>query len=170
MLLSYYDAAMPLSVRAATDADAAFLWDTLSDAFGSIQMAVHDDLLDARGEAAAVAELDGSRIGLITYRNDGSGGWEIVSLAAIQQRSGVGTALLDWLCTRAQEHAVSRLWLITTNENLAALRFYQRRGFDLVRLDRDAVVRARKLKPGIPAMDDGIPIRHELELELELDR
>jgi hypothetical protein len=37
-----------------------------------------------------------------------------------------------------------------------------------VRLDRGAVDRARKLKPGIPAQADGIPMRHELELEIRL--
>ena len=57
---------------------------------------------------------------------------------------------------------------ITTNDNTTALRFYQRNGFDLIRLDRYAVDRARRLKPAIPTHADGIPFRHELELELRL--
>jgi hypothetical protein len=58
------------------------------------------------------------------------------------------------------------VWLITTNDNTKALRFYQRLGFDLVRLDRDAVTEARRrLKPTIATHADGIPIRHELEME-----
>lgn len=61
-----------------------------------------------------------------------------------------------------------RLTLITTNDNTHALRFYQRYGFDLVALHRHGVDAARRLKPGIPAEADGIPIRHELELELPL--
>lgn len=56
-----------------------------------------------------------------------------------------------------------------TNDNTIALRFYQRRGFDLVALHRDAVTRARaELKPSIPLEIDGIPLRHELELEMRL--
>jgi GNAT superfamily N-acetyltransferase len=62
-----------------------------------------------------------------------------------------------------------RLWLITTNDNLPALRFYQKRGFVLVRLHRGAVAGSRRLKPEIPLTgSEGIPIRDELELELEL--
>lgn len=61
-----------------------------------------------------------------------------------------------------------RVWLVTTNDNLHALRFYQKRGFDLVALHRNAVDRSRRLKP-IPRCGlDGIPIRHELELDILL--
>jgi hypothetical protein len=57
-----------------------------------------------------------------------------------------------------------------TNDNTTALRFYQRRGFDLVAVHRGAVTRARaELKPGIPLEVDGIPIRPEIELEIELE-
>ncbi|GAA2448341.1 hypothetical protein GCM10010191_77240 [Actinomadura vinacea] len=64
----------------------------------------------------------------------------------------------------ARAAGADRLWLITTNDNLRALRFYQRYGFDLV-----AVARSRALTPSIPEIGlDGIPIRHELELELPL--
>jgi hypothetical protein len=49
------------------------------------------------------------------------------------------------------------------------LRFYQRYGFDLVGVHRNAVAGSRALKPSIPEIGlDGIPIRHELELELPL--
>ncbi|HEX7715028.1 MAG TPA: GNAT family N-acetyltransferase, partial [Bacillota bacterium] len=62
-----------------------------------------------------------------------------------------------------------RLWLITTNDNLAAIRFYQLRGFVLVALHRDAIAQSRKLKPEIPLRGiDGIPIRDEIELEVVL--
>ena len=66
----------------------------------------------------------------------------------------------------------TRLWLITTNDNVDALRFYQRRGFRLVAIDRDAVERSRAtLKPGIPRTGlHGIPIRDELTLERPIAR
>ncbi len=59
------------------------------------------------------------------------------------------------------------VWLITTDANLHALRFYQRRGLVLAALHRNAVEAARRIKPEIPLIgNDGIPIRDELELEL----
>jgi hypothetical protein len=64
----------------------------------------------------------------------------------------------------------TRVWLITTNDNLDALRFYQRRGFTLAALHRGAVARSRRLKPTIPEVGaHGIPIRDELELERRLE-
>jgi hypothetical protein len=65
-----------------------------------------------------------------------------------------------------------RLWLVTTNDTLDALRFYQRRGMRLVRLWVDATTEARRtLKPEIPLTGEyGIPLRDELELELILSR
>ncbi|WP_406673419.1 GNAT family N-acetyltransferase [Nonomuraea sp. N2-4H] len=76
--------------------------------------------------------------------------------------------LIDAVRAVAAERGLARLTLITTNDNTHALRFYQRYGFDLVALHREAVERARELKPSIPKESDGIPIRHELELELRL--
>ena len=62
------------------------------------------------------------------------------------------------------------LWLITTNDNVDALRFYQRRGFRLVKLHPGGVDRSREfLKPEIPETGEyGIAIRDELELQKEL--
>ena len=62
-------------------------------------------------------------------------------------------------------------WVITINDNLDALRFYQRRGMRLVAVRPGAVDEARRLKPSIPVIGaQGIPIHDELELELRLDR
>jgi GNAT superfamily N-acetyltransferase len=62
-----------------------------------------------------------------------------------------------------------RLRLTTTNDNLDALRFYQRRGFRLVALRPGAVDAARALKPEIPVTGaHGIPLRDELDLERAL--
>jgi ribosomal protein S18 acetylase RimI-like enzyme len=56
---------------------------------------------------------------------------------------------------------------VTTNDNVDALRFYQRRGFRLAALRAGAVEDARaRLKPEIPWTGaDGIELRDELELE-----
>jgi Acetyltransferase (GNAT) family len=70
----------------------------------------------------------------------------------------------------AASHDCRRLWVVTTNDNVDALRFYQRRGFRLAALRPGAVDESRRtLKPEIPAIgDQGIPLRDELELEIRL--
>jgi RimJ/RimL family protein N-acetyltransferase len=68
----------------------------------------------------------------------------------------------------AREQSLERLWLVTTKDNTASLRWYQRRGFVFVALHRGAVSEARRaLKPAIPLTGvDDIEIRDEIELEL----
>ncbi|HYX85227.1 MAG TPA: GNAT family N-acetyltransferase [Gaiellales bacterium] len=115
-----------------------------------------------------VAEDDGEAVGLVTYRIAGRE-CEIVTIDALVEEHGVGTILLDAVTDAARAARCRRLWLITTNDNLRALRFYQRRGFFLVAVHRDAATRSREIKPTIPEVGEyGIPIRDELELELPL--
>jgi N-acetylglutamate synthase-like GNAT family acetyltransferase len=148
--------------------EAAWTRDLLTDFWGGTTMAVHGELIDAARCASLVAERTGNRIGLLTYRDDGRGR-EIVSLLALKRGVGAGTALLCRAAGDARTAGIHRLWLVTTNDNTDALRFYQRRGFDLVALNRDAITKARTIKPAIPEISDGIPVRHEFELELRLD-
>ena len=133
-------------------------------------------LLVTRGRAHRGEQLPGiaalhgeTPLGLATYRFDGAD-CELVSLNSDAEGRGVGTALLSAVEASARAARCSRLWLITTNDNTPALRFYQRRGFRLVELHRDAIEASRKLKPEIPRVGrDGIPLRDELELEMLLD-
>ncbi|GAA1611624.1 GNAT family N-acetyltransferase [Nonomuraea maheshkhaliensis] len=123
---------------------------------------------DTTALPGVIALLDGERAGVATYRIDGRE-CELVTLDSVRGGAGVGTALVDAVAEAARAEGAERLWLITTNDNLRALRFYQRSGFDLVAVHRDAVAHSRALKPSIPEVGlDGIPIRHELELELPL--
>ena len=112
-----------------------------------------------------VAWRGGDRLGFVFHHVENAEA-ELVAIGASARHAGVGTALLA-ACERAVHAAgARRLWLITTNDNLDALRFYQRRGFELVAVHRGAVDRARELKPQISAVGDfGIPIRDEIELE-----
>jgi len=125
-------------------------------------------LLDATVLPGFVAEGEGEPAGLLTYRIDG-GDCEVVTINAFPTGAGVGTALMEAAAAAARDAGCRRVWLITTNDNLRALRFYQRRGFRLAALHRDALARSRELKPSIPEVGlDGIPLRDELELELTL--
>ncbi len=112
---------------------------------------------------------DGRITGALTYdvRDDEM---EAVTVDAFVEGAGAGRALIGAAATEARRLGCRRLWLITTNDNTAALRFYQRCGMTLAALRRDAIAESRRLKPEIPETGlDGIPIRHELELELRLD-
>ncbi|MEU6428899.1 GNAT family N-acetyltransferase [Microbispora sp. NPDC046973] len=157
-----------VSVGPAEPADAESVRSILAESWGGPHVAVHGELIDASAQRAFLAKMEGRPVGLLTYRAVSDAEWEIVTLDAVEAGRGVGRALLDGVRAEAVREGVRRLWLITTNENTHALRFYQRYGFDLVAVHRDAVEAARGLKPSIPTHADGIPIRHELELELLL--
>lgn len=122
---------------------------------------------DAARLPGFIAERDGEPAGLVTYRPD-QPAWEIVTLDAVTSGCGVGTALLSSVAQTARAASASRLWLVTTNDNLDALRFYQRRGWRLRRMHPDAVDEARRLKPIPLAGSYGIEIHDELELDLTL--
>jgi GNAT superfamily N-acetyltransferase len=120
-------------------------------------------LEDALAHPHLVAVDDGLA-GVLTYIL-GDADCEVLTLHAAEPRGGAGTALLDAVRELAGDR---RLWLITTNDNVDALRFYQRRGFRLDKLHRGAVDQGRRLKPRIPLIGDhGIPLRDELELVAE---
>jgi N-acetylglutamate synthase-like GNAT family acetyltransferase len=115
-----------------------------------------------------VAEDTANWIGLVTYHivDDAC---EIVSLDSLRPGIGIGTALLDAVAQAARAEECRRVWLVTTNDNLDALGFYQKRGFSLVAVHRCSVERARVLKPEIPLVGQGgIPLRDAIELELLL--
>jgi hypothetical protein len=92
-----------------------------------------------------------------------------VTLDSVLPGRGVGTNLIEAVRTAAIAKAARRLWLTTTNDNLNALRFYQKPGFRFVAIYPGAAEKARQLKSLIPNIGlEGIPIRDELELELPL--
>lgn len=110
----------------------------------------------------------GDWIGLLTYilRGDEC---EITSLNSLPEGRGIGTALIDKAIRAAKEQKCRRICLITTNDNLRALGFYQKRGFELVAIQRGAVNESRKLKPSISWIgENNIPLRDEIELEMLL--
>ena len=116
-----------------------------------------------------VALYKGEKVGLVTY-NIIDQSCEIVKLNSTHPSSGVGTALIEAARDIALQSGCKRLWLITTNDNMNALRFYQKRGFVLVTVHRNALEVSRKLKPEISMIgNNGIPLRDEIELEMMLN-
>ncbi len=158
-----------MRVRALTPDDVAWKHASLRSHWGSTVVARHGELVDAADLPGFVALVDDAAAGLVTVARRGDE-LEVVTIHVEQEDHGVGRALMDAVREHARRTGVRRIWLITTNDNVRAIRFYQRWGMDLVALVRDGVAASRAVKPSIPACGrDGIPIRHELELELRLD-
>lgn len=105
-------------------------------------------------------------IGLITYIFDDHV-LEITSLDSLHENQGIGTALVNAVLSEAKARGLQRIVLVTTNDNINAIRFYQKRGFDMARLFRNSMDISRKRKPEIPLIgENAIPLRHEIEFEL----
>jgi GNAT superfamily N-acetyltransferase len=151
-----------IHVREKKPSDQAWIDRMLKDHWGGSTIVVHEECFDASQLPALIA---GDFEGLLTYAVRAEGAVaEVISLNALQQRRGIGTALIETLASLLASRHVRILELTTTNDNLDALRFYQRRGFRIVRVRPDAVDAARSLKPTIPTVGD-----HNIALHDEID-
>ena len=134
------------------------------------------DTVVSRGRIHRPQELDGfvaveggEIVGLATLDIRGAQ-CELVTLDALLQWRGIGTALLLAVEESARRAGCTRLWLITTNDNVHAMGFNQKRGFDLVVVHRNALEQSRRIKPQIPTVGlNGIPLEDEIEFEIRLE-
>lgn len=158
----------PVDVRAVRENDRAWVRQMVKERWGSEAVVAHGTLYRPDALPGFVAQSDGAVVGLVTYHVDRDA-CEIVSLDSLYPNRGIGTALVNAVTTQARRQGCRRLWLITTNDNVNALRFYQKRGFTLVTIHRNALEASRRLKPEIPLIGEhGIPLRDEIELEMVL--
>jgi GNAT superfamily N-acetyltransferase len=157
-----------IEVRSAVPDDREWIRASMIEVWATPLVAIHEELVDTTTLPALVSWHGSQRTGLLTYRTCADGSREVVSLHVTVRGAGVGRALLVEAARRASSAGAPRIWVVTTNDNTGALRFYQRCGWDLVAIHHDAVTRGRRLKPSIPLTIDGIAVRHELELELAL--
>lgn len=155
-------------VRALTADDRAWLEQRLVALWGSTEVVSRGLVHDAASLRGFVCVANDEIVGLATYDVRGEQ-CELVTLDAFTEGQGVGSLLLQTVIDAADAQGCRRLWLITSNDNLHALGFYQRRGLRLIAVHRGAIDQARRLKPEIPVVGhDGIPIHDELELEIRL--
>jgi ribosomal protein S18 acetylase RimI-like enzyme len=157
------------TVRPYAPGDRRWAEGLLEELMGSVRAARLGEVLEPAALPGLVAERDGERLGLLTYLVDGDQ-FEVLSLHSRVEKAGAGSALLRAAAELAAGRGCRRLWLVTTNDNLHALGFYQRRGLRLSALHAGAVDRDRALKPELPERnpDNGIPLHDLLELELPL--
>ena len=156
-----------IGIRAFVESDLVWAVPLLERDFASSTVVSRGHVIDAAELPGIVAVREDEPVGLATYRLN-EDDCEMVSLNSVVENIGAGTALIEAVATAATATGCRRLWLITTNDNLHALRFYQKRGFSLAALYPKAVDQSRALKD-IPRLGaDGIPIRDEIELGLWL--
>jgi GNAT superfamily N-acetyltransferase len=156
-------------MRAVGEADRAWLTGFMTERWGAPEIVAHGRVHRADRLPGLIAEReDGTVAGVVTWEIEGDA-CELLSIDAVREGEGVGSALLEGACAAAAAAGCRRIHLITTNDNLRALGFYQRRGFALRELRAGAVEDSRRLKPQIPQVAaNGIPIRDEIVLERPL--
>jgi GNAT superfamily N-acetyltransferase len=147
------------------DADRAWLEERISGGYGAGHLqARRGELIDVLAGSGLVLERDGEPAGVVLWRADADGQTELAYLWAFESGRGSGRAMVEAMYVRVG----SPIWVVTTNDNIGALRFYQRLGFRMRALRPGAVDDARRdLKPSIPLEAGGIASRDEIELVLE---
>jgi DNA-3-methyladenine glycosylase I len=151
-----------------TPADREWAAGVLTEAFGGTVIVSRDVTYDGLTLRGFVARQLGRRVGLVTYALTGDE-CEVVSLNSLAERAGIGSALLGRVREVAANSGCWRIFLLTSNDNIDALRFYQKRGYRIVAVHRDAMQRVREAKPAVPLVGRyGIPLLDEIELEVLL--
>ncbi len=162
------DAISDLVVRAIEDRDREWIAEFIAQQWGADAVITISGIYLASQLPGFIAIERGQPIGLITFLIDGEA-CEIVTLDSLHPRRGIGTVLVNQVAQVARRANCERLWLITTNDNLEAIGFYQRRGFSLVAVHANRVDNWRLLKPQIPLVGmNEIPLHDALEFEMTL--
>jgi GNAT superfamily N-acetyltransferase len=157
-----------IRIRPVNEGDRPMLAWLVAGLWGAELVAVHGTVLRPAEMPGFIAERSRIVVGLLTYQLVGDM-LEIVTLNALERRVGIGTNLIEAAAGAAREFRCREIRLTTTNDNVDALRFYQRRGFRLSELRPGAVDRSRQEKPQIPHIGDyGIPLHDEIDLTLRV--
>ena len=116
-----------------------------------------------------VARVDGQVAGHLQLVDAATAGEaELKSLAVRTdlQGRGIGVALVEAARALLGTAGARVLHVSTATASAANLRFYQRRGFRMRAIDRDAFTEATGYPPGITV--EGIPLRDRVWLDMEL--
>ena len=159
---------MDFSIEKIKNKDKLFVSDFITENWCSSFIVTKGRIHQASKLSGFICKMNDKIIGLVTY-DIKDNQCEIVSLDSKQEHKGLGTSLLEEIVCHAKAKGCNRVWLITTNDNTIAIRFYQKRGFDWIGFYRNAIADSRKLKTEIPEYGiDNIPIKHEIEFEIKL--
>jgi ribosomal protein S18 acetylase RimI-like enzyme len=158
-----------MNIRRLTNDDLPCLRKFWIEHWGGEEMVTRGKLYRPEQLEGFVVEAGSEWIGLLTFVIE-NGECEVTSLDSLREGKGIGSGLIHQAVEEARKRGCQRLFLITTNDNLNALGFYQKRNFEIAAIYRGAVNESRKLKPGIPLIGyNNIPLRDEIELEIPLE-
>lgn len=142
--------------------------DFIAEHWYGTDMLIRSEIIDMTKVNGFVIFDENIIIGLITYLVKDRV-VEITSLDSLISNRGIGTMLVNRVIDTAKHNGCMRVQLLTTNDNINAIRFYQKRGFELIGINFGAIDREREKKPQIPIVgENGIPLRHEIEFSMEL--
>ena len=159
---------LQVRLRPLTREDRSMVTSFIQDQWGSNRVVSKGRMFDPSELEGFAAVADEKVVGLVTFRVERDE-CEVVTLNSLSEGTGTGSSLLNAVRDTAIKARCRRLWLITTNDNLSALRFYQKWGLRITAIYPNALERSRMLKPEIPLLGkEGIPIRDEIELEMIL--
>lgn len=155
----------PLRIERLTRAERDWVGALITERNGSTIFFSNGKRHDVRDCPGFVARKGDKAVGLLTYDIEGDS-CELVSLDSLVDDKGVGSALVEALCAFAQSEGCRKIWVITTNDNLRALGFYQKRGFRMSAINCGGMDENRERKPGVPLIGkNDIPLHDEFVLE-----
>ncbi len=158
-----------MQVTELSDDDRIWVKERTELLFGGDFVVSRDEVHDPHKLPGFIATIGGERVGLATYCIY-RGECELVTIDSLCQFMGVGTLLLEKVAEVARQAGCRKIWTITTNDNLDAQRFFQRRGFVLTNVRIGGMAKIRLLKPSVPRIGYyDLPIRDEFEYELLLE-
>lgn len=156
-----------ISVRQIEEKDKDWIKKFIVSAWGS-EIIIASKPFNALTLPGFIAELNGKTVGIVTF-NIVKGKLEIVSLNSTLEGKGIGSTLIAKMKELAKERKLKSVWLLTSNDNIDSLKFYQKRGFRITKVYPNAIDEARKIKPKIPEIGNyGIPLKDALELEYRI--
>ena len=140
----------------------------LSEEWNGLNMIVRGKIISLKNIDGMVLYENDIILGIITYIIS-EDTLEIISLNSFKERRGIGSKLIIAVMDKANNDKCSSIKLITTNDNINAIKFYQRRGFVISNIYIDSIKNYRKIKPDIPTKGEfDIPIRDEIEFRLNI--
>lgn len=160
---------MAFTISEITYNDSPAILAVAAEFWGGPSIVAHSKLFQIEHLSGFKAVSSGQLSGFLQYEIQADA-CEILTLVSLDEGRGIGTALLSQVESFAKNKALGLVHLVTTNDNLHALGFYQRRGYHIAAVFPGQIELSRQLKPAIPMIgENGIPIRDEIRLEKNLN-